>query len=355
MKIAFVLNSHYSYSMGGAEYQASLIYDHIKKDKSSEVYYLCRNSNSTEEDVITVGSKTKVSKYAYFFDAISLYKALKRLNPDVIYHRNGGAYTGICAYYCDKNNAKLIWNLAHDKDVTPIKPVDILKPFKFIDKLLLEFGVRKANTIISQTIEQQELLRTNYGIVDSHLIANFHPKPIEKRASKAVFRVLWVANLKPAKQPDKFIELALHFKNSNEIEFVMVGKFSSEYKILLDKATEQDNFSYLGQIEQSKVNALIANADLFINTSLSEGFANTFIQSWLRGVPVVSMHVDPSQLIKQRQLGMVTPTVSEMKDTINQLLENPKKFEEMGERARVYAEEHHSIKNIDKIKKLMGY
>jgi glycosyltransferase involved in cell wall biosynthesis len=135
----------------------------------------------------------------------------------------------------------------------------------------------------------------------------------------------------------------------------MAGKFSNEYKELLDSMSQQTNFSYLGQIEQTEVNNLIANSDVFVNTSVSEGFANTFIQSWLRGIPVLSMHVDPSQLIKQRQLGIVAPTVRKMKSSIELLLEYPEIFEAMGDKARVYAEANHGLKNIDKIKKLMGF
>lgn len=355
MKICFVLNSHWSASMGGAEYQVSLIMQELEKNTNNELIYLCRNTGVVRKNVITIKSKSRFAKFAYFFDTVKLYKQLKATNPDVVYHRNAGAYTGVCAYYCKKYNKKFVWNLAHDKDVTNIQLKDIKKPLKFIDKLLLTYGIHNKKTIIAQTNEQQKLLENNYKISDSVLIPNFHPIPSVNKTRNKVKQVLWVANLKAAKQPELFLQLAVYFKNNSNVKFVMVGSSSELYDNLITSAQlGNNNFEFKGSIPQEQVNSLIQSSDLFVNTSLSEGFPNTFIQSWLRGTPVMSVSVDPSQLIKNEKIGVVVNNLQGMITTIEELVTTPLKFEEMGQKAIDYAIKNHSLKNIDDIKYLMG-
>ena len=52
------------------------------------------------------------------------------------------------------------------------------------------------------------------------------------------------------------------------------------------------------------MNRLLARSHIFVNTSTHEGFPNTFIQSWLREVVVVSLQVDPDQVLERQQVGI---------------------------------------------------
>jgi glycosyltransferase involved in cell wall biosynthesis len=43
------------------------------------------------------------------------------------------------------------------------------------------------------------------------------------------------------------------------------------------------NVDYLGARRQREVNELLARAHVLVNTSITEGYPNTFIQAWQRG------------------------------------------------------------------------
>ena len=59
--------------------------------------------------------------------------------------------------------------------------------------------------------------------------------------------------------------------------------------------------------------ALFDRAKIFLNTSSIEGFPNTFLQAWIRGVPVVTFF-DPDSLVQRLQLGTVANSVDEMRE-----------------------------------------
>ncbi|MBC8453669.1 glycosyltransferase family 4 protein, partial [PVC group bacterium] len=116
------------------------------------------------------------------------------------------------------------------------------------------------------------------------------------------------------------------------------------HAILKEKAEELSNLSYCGHLSLAKVNDLLSNASIFINTSLPrEGFPNTFIQSWMRETPVVSLEFDPDGLIEKNGLGFLSGSASQLKRDVESLLENEENRGAMGRRAREYAINHFDI------------
>ena len=81
--------------------------------------------------------------------------------------------------------------------------------------------------------------------------------------------------------------------------------------------------------------ALIDRARIFLNTSSIEGFPNTFLQSWVRGVPVVSFF-DPDGLVNRLQLGRIANSLDDMREGLRGLIDVPVFRETVGRRAREY-------------------
>ena len=61
---------------------------------------------------------------------------------------------------------------------------------------------------------------------------------------------------------------------------------------------------YLGYLKKNdNVLALIGSAKALINTSFKEGFPITFIEAWSLNIPVISLYVDPGDVINKNRLG----------------------------------------------------
>ncbi len=99
----------------------------------------------------------------------------------------------------------------------------------------------------------------------------------------------------------------------------------------------------LGAVRYADSGALFDRAKIFLNTSSIEGFPNTFLQAWIRGVPVVSFF-DPDSLVQRLPLGHIANSVDDMREAIRGLLEDDvDRAADRAPRARIrHARIHHA-------------
>lgn len=355
-KICFFVG-YYPINKGGAEYQSFLISEKLKN--SFDIFFI-DIGQSTDECIFLNGIKIYTLSAPNFFFVGNLYFSLKnkilsileKEKPDFIYQRVGYSATGIAASFAKRNESKLIWHIAHKNNVEPWKlrlSKNIIS--SFIEKKYLEYGLKNADIIIGQAKYQDILLRKNYNRKCDYVIPNFHPLPENEIIKSDSIKVVWIANIKENKQPKKFVELANHLKHYHQVEFVMAGRQANNEWSKILKVTNNDmrNFRFLGELNIEEVNSLLSSSHIFVNTSLSEGFPNTFIQAWMRRVPVVSLHVDPDDVLKENAIGFHSVTFEQMIQDVEQLIKNNKLREEMGKKAQKFAYKKHSLGNIDKI------
>jgi glycosyltransferase involved in cell wall biosynthesis len=100
-------------------------------------------------------------------------------------------------------------------------------------------------------------------------------------------------------------------------------------------ATGVGNLTFHGQTLYRATNKLFDRARLFVNTSEIEGFPNTFLQAWVRGVPVVSFF-DPDGVIQREGLGYAVTSLDEMARTAHRLTTDSQAWLEVSERCRAY-------------------
>ena len=89
---------------------------------------------------------------------------------------------------------------------------------------------------------------------------------------------------------------------------------------------------------------LVWNCKLLVNTSSQEGFPNTFIQALMRGVPIISLNVDPGNIITKNSLGIVNDDLTEVTNNIDELMKNDTLWTNTSEQCRNFAENRFSIK-----------
>jgi glycosyltransferase involved in cell wall biosynthesis len=211
--------------------------------------------------------------------------------------------------------------------------------------------------VIAQANYQADLLHKNYHRNPSAVIPNFHPVPDETEKSETIQTVLWVANLKPAKQPELFVKLAERCAHLDRTKFIMVGAVQDgKYRALIEEWRGIPNLTIVGPRSLDEVNVLLEQAHLFVNTSKTsgEGFPNTFIQAWLRSTPVASLEVNPDNVLDSELCGACANGSFEKLISVTlRLLNDRDKLRDLGERARSFAKARYSLNNCAEILSLI--
>jgi len=356
-RLCIVTPSHWSGSYGGAEFQVRLLVDEVIRQNDYDLTYISKNIDANFRPagyeirkIVSGGLSHKIGKV---IDSRELYALLEDADPDVIYQRVGCAYTGVAAYYAKRKRRRMIWHVSSDADVMPEHPDKQFSGFPMmhsIEKKFLEYGIRHSDFIITQTMRQSELLLAHYGRQVGAIVSNYQPIPKEAEKPSSPINVLWISNLKPMKRPDIFLRLARDLAAENVV-FTMIGRPSSSRwgRSLLNEIQREGNIRYLGERSQKEVDEIMASGHILVNTSSYEGFPNTFIQAWLRQTPVVSLDVDPDDILKTRDVGIFAGAYERLRAGVEQLINDRELRESMGMRASTYAMKEHSLSNIEKI------
>jgi glycosyltransferase involved in cell wall biosynthesis len=350
VKVCFLMLSHWSGSLGGAELQVRYIMQYLRRHSSHELSMVCRHTRMTEEEGVPIHRTRALQPLGRYFkaaDYFSVMRHLARIDPDVIYTRVGSPFVGFAADFCRRRDRRLIYHVASIEDVTPLRLTSLRKLPARLERPLYEYGLRHADCVIAQSHDQAKLLARHFQRSCTVVLPNIHPVPSRVEKPSAPRTVLWVGNLKPRKNPEAMVGLAQRLSHLADVRFEMIGAVHDRgYENFAERLAHVPNLSYAGPLPVEEVNRRLERAHLLVNTSarIDEGFPNTFIQAWLREVPVASLEVDPDARIARHDLGTVAEGSPErMAEQVASLLGAPDRLRAVGERARRHAQEHFGL------------
>ena len=237
-----------------------------------------------------------------------LWSAFARADSDVYYFSCAGMALGMLAMFCRLCKRRLVFRVASDSDC---EPENLLIRYRR-DRWLYEYGLKRADAVLVQTETQQRTLLKNYGrraAVAGMLVARSgqRAETVQKDVD-----VLWVATIRHVKRPERFLALA---RSLPRLRFHMAGGPSAGedplYSRIEAEARHIPNLTFHGLVPYLDIGPLFDRASALVNTSDLEGFPNTFLQAWVRGIPVVTMF-DPDGVVKSCNLGSSHSTVPEM-------------------------------------------
>lgn len=272
----------------------------------------------------------------------SLWSALKRVDADIYYQRTAAAYTGFLAAFCKIHRRASIYAGASDVDFVPGRQDIVYRR----DRAIFEYGLRNVDRVIVQNPVQQERVRSHYGR-DSALIQNCFAAPAGARADRDGY-VLWVATVRPQKRPEMLLEIA---RRLPQYRFVMIGgcdpgkKSEDYYRSIREAAQALRNVEFKGFVPFSEADRLFDGARAVVNTSLYEGFPNTFLQAWSRAIPTLAF-VDTGSRLDGEPVYDMVKDVAEASCKTERLMRDDRAWEDASRRALVYFNDNHSVDAI---------
>jgi glycosyltransferase involved in cell wall biosynthesis len=267
----------------------------------------------------------------------SIWRALRRADADIYFQSCAGLMTGAVARFVKTRGRKMVFRGAHDTDFMPRE--ELINQER--DRQFYWYGLKRAGIISVQSEKQQQLLRDNYELssVVVDMAAEIPPSVADEERD---IDVLWVNNMRQFKRPEIVLDVA---RAMPETSFAMIGgpmrPDRDIYYRLEEEARAIDNLNFIGPVPYSDVNSYFARAKVFLNTSDSEGFPNSFLQAWVRCVPVIS-YFDPDGFIERFGLGSSPESQDEFVPALTRFLEEDSYRQEVGKRARQFVIDRYS-------------
>jgi len=250
-----------------------------------------------------------------------MWSALTRADADVYLYSCSGMALGLLAMFCRLHRRRLVYRVASDADCD-LRTV-LIRSRR--DRWLYRYGLHRADAILVQSNAQRLAIKMNFGR-GSDVVRGLVEGPMTSdRVSKDI-DVLWLANLRPLKRPDLILDVAALLP---QYKFHIVGgPVPGEERCYRDterRARGLSNVTFHGKIPYMDVGRLFDRTKLFVNTSDVEGFPNTFLQAWIRGIPVATMF-DPDAIVRREALGSTHDSVADLAAGVTRLLESEEAY-----------------------------
>jgi glycosyltransferase involved in cell wall biosynthesis len=272
----------------------------------------------------------------YLGDSLRLIRLIHDLRPDVILLKTPRSLTLSLALSTWGTSSRLVRVMAHDSDCE-----GTLWPLPNLAYLL---GARLAHGTVFQTEWQARHATRNLGL-KGRVIPN-----IAHGGSRSRLHVpddkdvdcLWVGTCTAIKDPLAFLDFVSQAPEFRCTMAIAPGRDPALQELVQHRARSLPNLSYLGFVPYKDTEALFRRARLVVCTSHSEGFPNVFLQAWEHEAPVISVHIDPDDVIKTKGLGRVTGATSGLVDAVRGVLADEPGRRRMGAASRQHVLETHS-------------
>lgn len=230
----------------------------------------------------------------------------RTLKPDVVCCFGNNVRSAEVIADCRRQGIRTILFVASDKDISPdYRPGNRALNHYGMPKWKGHYALATADQIIVQTEAQRTALLSHFGR-DSVLIRNpVHISPDDPQhwlpRDQREF-VLWIGRTDEFnKRPMLFVELA---RDCPGLAFLMIIARTNEASFLALSQACPNNLRVVEHVRQHEIWEYLRRARVLVNTSRFEGFPNTFLQSAVMGVPIVSLEVDPDSMLDLHGCGV---------------------------------------------------
>lgn len=359
---------HISERGGGAEVQTFYLSVELA-NRGYDVNYICQTNDINKAGSSEVINHVKIywlkaSGRFPWLDQRKYIAPLNEINPDLIIQRLSSNVSYGIGKYCRNRKAKYCWICTDN--VSPFNNFHVKRfqeKFSVKNTFLLKYAIFLTNAKIMDYYRNHGMKQVTYGFsqnefqkktiifnfdIDTHKMITGHPIPENQCNSEKRFKfqtVLWCANFGKHKRPELFIELARRMQFS-DLKFIMVGGHNNKDYVSDLLKGKPKNLFITGQLPFKSALDYFDRSSIFINTSSPEGdgFPNTFVQAWLRGMPVISFGFNPDAIITKNKLGFNVESLDEGIEKLKSIMSSYLVYKTISDNAYNYGCKNHSIK-----------
>jgi glycosyltransferase involved in cell wall biosynthesis len=238
-------------------------------------------------------------------EALRIARALERADARVLIVRTGTPVVGLVALYSRVRRRRFVFSAANDSDFLSEKYAR-----RAIGRRVYHLGVRRADAIVLQSRGQLELAARAFpGLRRVEVIPSLAEEVPDAPPDPSPELFTWIGRLVPHKRPELFPRLA---EAIPEARFVVIPQIhdgmpqeeADMHDRLRSEAARLANFEVRDPMPNAEIGALIASSVAVVSTSRVEGMPNIFLEAWSHGIPVLSLLIDPDEVVERHGLGV---------------------------------------------------
>lgn len=325
---------------GGAEVDLYYLATEFAHDNDFETSFIVADYG--QKDVETIEDVEVIKSLDFRHNALNgllrTWNALKKVDADIYVLKCASPGVPLVATFCKLHHRIFVYRLAHlrESDGTYLKQHPILGK-------LFVWSLRRAEVVFAQNKSDVEnLIRTTN--ITPVIIPNGHRLPLMAQQKRDT--ILWVGRDGQDKKPERFLDLAKAVPNEHFTIVCQTLNNDRYYTNLIEQAGKITNLQFIRHVPFNQIDTYFQRAKVFVNTSVAEGFPNTFIQACKCSTAILSFNVNPDSFLDKHHCGLCANGNWDLfVDMLKDLL-IPKNAQQYGANGRCYIEENHDIVKI---------
>jgi glycosyltransferase involved in cell wall biosynthesis len=329
---------------GGAELQTTLLARELARQglRVAHVVYAVEDPVPLEQPAPTLVERPPWSgdrRLGALREHVAIWRGLHAADAHAYIVRGSGGHVVSAAMFCRAMRRKFVFSASNDLDFVPDR--DDRNPHLW---RAYRWSLRHSDRVVVQTAQQEQLARAALPDAAPRLIPSFAQPAPQADGQPSYF--IWVNRLAHYKRPELYLQLA---ERLPDVPFRMIGTWlpgetpAEDAERLQRRAAELPNVELLSTRKRAELLAEIAQSAAVVSTSEAEGMPNTFLEAWARGVPVLSLYVDPDDRIAHDGVGVLADgSMERLTDAARQLWEDASLRRDLGARARDFVQRVHA-------------
>lgn len=332
---------------GGAEVDLYYLSTELAKDNDFEVSFI--TADYGQEKIETI-ERVRIIKSLNFkknplVGALKIWRAMKKADADIYILKTASLGTLLIALFCISHKKFFAYRAASALECDGT----YLREHFFLGKAF-NWSLHKAKLVLTQNELDRKNLKDTVGI-SAVAIHNGHRLNRLREIERDT--ILWVGRSARVKRPELFIKLAELMPDEKFTFICQQATGDENYEQLVFRAKAVNNLDFIERVPFAEVENYFQRAKSFVNTSDTEGFPNTFIQTCKAATPILSLNVNPDGFLDEYKCGICADGDWEKFVRGCKISTEPSKTEEYGKNGRRYVEQNHDIKKIvEQYKKL---
>jgi glycosyltransferase involved in cell wall biosynthesis len=210
---------------------------------------------------------------------------------------------------------------------------------------LFEYGIRHADVryaITEYEVECFGKMGVDCTLYRPLIIPRSVPRPVAKDID-----FLWIARCQPIKRPHIFLDLAEALPQARCV-MIAPNENAALWESVAVRARSLPNVEFRERVPYAEAQAFYDRAEVFVNTSTWEGFANAFIQAGQGEAAILSLLVNTDNLLTQFDAGACAEgDTARLVELASELFHDANRRREMQlGAARFVAEWHDNARNV---------